>query len=296
MKKALVFLVSVCIVLTFAACGETNPSSSDPAAQTAPQTLYDLIQQETAQVESGGMTGVMTVLFTEIENAQAINVVLRSTTCDPATALIDMQMNVGAETVLDMFYQGGVLYLDAYGSKLKQNAELDDLEWLPEEITEEQFKQVKPEKKGDDFVYTLQLPVEQIQQEVSKWLLELVNTGLVEVTCQSARIEFVYNVQKDELYGVTYADITGKDQQNNSYAMKMTEQVNFVKEVTVVPPSDLSAYQLVLSEADYQLMYDTLFDENGQLIENNEIGYNLMCNRYGKDTVDNFIEQVTAAF
>ena len=77
--------------------------------------------------------------------------------------------------------------------------------------------------------------------------------------------------------------------------MKMTEQVNFVKEVTVVPPSDLSAYQLVLSEADYQLMYDTLFDENGQLIENNEIGYNLVCNRYGKDTVDNFIEQVTAA-
>ena len=56
---------------------------------------------------------------------------------------------------------------------------------------------------------------------------------------------------------------------------------------------NLSEFHAALTDEDYETIYGMLFDEDGNLKENNETAYNLLCQQYGKETIDEIIEMMT---
>lgn len=331
MKKVFALFLSLMMLFSLAACGEptssapsSTPSStpnSDPdPVFTPPADLYELLTSdllnEMAEKETGATLDLEMALDMDMDGSKeslVIDMTVKATdftdiTKGTAEIQVTMQTSEGPVTI-SVYLQDGFAYADINGEKGKVpmpdteqggSAPSVDIGSLDEE-TKALLQAAKVQSGSAGHSYELELDGDMINGALQAVLqgfgdalpLEDISIGditlAITVSPENKRLEL--NVQGGLMMQLPPANEYVSAAPRIDCTVEMNGRVTY-GDVSVQMPSDLDEYPRQLTEEDYQLIYGMLFDENGNLIENNEIAYNLMCSEYSKEFIDEFIEMM----
>lgn len=313
MKKVFALFFAMMMLFSLAACGEptssapsSTPSStpnSDPdPVFTPPADLYELLTSdllnEMAEKEKGAtLSFEMQVQMNVGGTEQSMVVDLTAKVADivDGTATT-MQMQLTVQTPdgpreITAYMQDGFFYVNTDGEKMKVPAEQGeekpslDVESLDED-SKALLKAAKVQSGSAGHSYELKLDADTIDSVLQGLGDALPLEG---VSFDDITLSITVNPEEKrfELYAQGGMALTMAEA-SASCTVEMSGSMTF-GDVSVQMPSDLDEYPRQLTEEDYQMIYGMLFDAEGNLIENNEIAYNLMCSEYGKEFIDEFI-------
>ena len=304
----------------------TDPTSGQQGTQAG--SLYDTLSSliENGAVKSGNLSVSVTgaVKSDGVEMPLTLGLVMN--TESETESLMKFSLNLLGKNIEKQTYRhGDEVYTNANGIKTKQAVEdagEDDGGLLPIDVDEmkekleglakdnklvESLKQVQPTVGTDgsvtyagtllaaDLKETIDKASE--EEELTEQLPDTVS-GLTQMfdPSQMTINDVPYKVVFDKEGRIVSADgnvTMSMDQNGQTMEISLTLELKASYPGKVEAPTDLDEYKDPITLDNYQDIYELLFDEDGNLIENNETAYNLLCAKYGKAAIDDFISTYT---